>query len=197
MKTRICALVALAALALAAGRAQAQARADRVADPAPLPLGTKRVAASAEECVVWRRERSFADSVARHDATAFSAHLHPGTVFNAGTVDAERGSTGVAQDWAPIIEGKNPVLRWRPGVVNIGGEPSIAVSRGPWILQAVREGATVISVGFYQTIWVRDAKDGAWRVLFDGGASTPLKVADRAAAEAWVAEQAMADCAGG
>jgi hypothetical protein len=46
-------------------------------------------------------------------------------------------------------------------------------------------------------VWLRDAKDGTWRVLFDAGASTPLKVADRAAADAWVAEQPMNDCAPG
>ena len=60
-----------------------------------------------------------------------------------------------------------------------------------------RDGVAAFSVGFYQTVWVRDAKDGTWRVLFDAGASTPMKVADRAAAEAWVAEQVMADCAAG
>ena len=186
----------LAVLALGAGLAQAQV--DRApADPTALPPGTKRVAASADECAVWRRERSFARSVQAHDAIAFESHLHPGTVFNAGSVEAERGRAAVVQGWAGIVEGKNVVLRWRPGIVNIGGDPAIAVSRGPWILQAMREGAPAFSVGFYQTVWVRDAKDGAWRVLFDAGASTPMKVADRAAAEAWVAEQAMADCAAG
>jgi len=75
-----------------------------------------------------------------------------------------------------------------------GGLRAIALSRGPWILQSSREGAPTISVGFYRSIWVRDAKDGVWRVLYDGPASTPQKVADRAAAEKWVVEQPMADC---
>ena len=88
------------------------------------------------------------------------------------------------------------MLRWRPGFVHIGGDPAIALSRGPWILQSERGGVPTVCVGFYQTVWVRDAKDGVWRVLYDGLASTPLKVADRAAAEKWVVEQAMADCAG-
>jgi ketosteroid isomerase-like protein len=177
------------ALLFSAGLAQAQV------DPTALPLGAKRIAASADECAVWRRERSFAKSVETHDMPGFEAHLHSGTVFNAGAADALRGRAAVAQGWAGIVEGKNPVLRWRPGIVNIGGDPAIAVSRGPWILQATRDGVPSFSVGFYQTVWVRDARDGAWQVLFDAGASTPMKVADRAAAEAWVAEQAMADCA--
>ena len=178
--------------------AQTQIRPDRAPlDPTALPPGTQRVAASADECAVWRRERSFARSVEAHDAGAFESHLHPGTVFNAGSVEAERGRAAVLQGWAGIVEGKNVVLRWRPGIVNIGGDPAIAVSRGPWILQATRDGLTGFSVGFYQTVWVRDARDGIWRVLFDAGASTPMKVADRAAAETWVAEQAMADCSAG
>jgi hypothetical protein len=47
----------------------------------------------------------------------------------------------------------------------------------------------------YQTVWVRDARDGVWRVLFDGSASAPQAMDDRAAADHWVEEQAMSDCA--
>ena len=171
------------------------ARAQLPGDPAPLPLSVKRVAASADECVVWLRERSFAKSVEAHDARAFESHLHPGTVFNAGSAEAERGKAAVAESWSEIVEGKKLLLRWRPGIVNIGGDPAIALSRGPWILQTTRDGVPSISVGFFQTVWVRDAKDGVWRALYDAGASTPQKVADRAAAEQWVADQVMADCA--
>lgn len=185
-----------AALALAAGLAQAQAARAPV-DAGALPPGTKRLAASTEECTVWRRERSFAASVEAHDARAFESHLHPGALFNAGSVEPARGSGAVAQSWAEIVEGKAVVLRWRPGIVHIGGDPAVAVSRGPWIMQTTRDGAAVVNVGFFQSVWVRDAKDGTWRILFDAGASTPKQVADRAAAEAWVAEQAMADCAAG
>lgn len=164
------------------------------ADPTALPLSAKRVAASADECAVWRRERSFAKSVEAHDARAFEAHLHPGAVFNAGAADADRGRAAVVESWSEIVEGKKLVLRWRPGIVHIGGDPAIALSKGPWILQGTRDGAPTVSVGFYQTVWVRDARDGVWRVLYDAQASTPQKMADRAAAEKWVAEQAMADC---
>ena len=44
--------------------------------------------------------------------------------------DAERGREAVVKSWAGIVEGKAIALRWRPGIVNIGGEPTIAVSRG-------------------------------------------------------------------
>jgi hypothetical protein len=98
---------------------------------APLPLAAKRIQASAEECAVWRREQSFARSVERHDARAFAEHLHPGTIFDAGHAEADRGRDAVAASWAPIVAGSTIALRWRPGIVQIGGEPGVAISRGP------------------------------------------------------------------
>ena len=47
----------------------------------------------------------------------------------------------------------------------------------------------------YQTVWVRDGRDGVWRVLFDGSATTGQPVDDRAAADRWVEDQPMSDCA--
>jgi hypothetical protein len=107
----------------------------------------------------------------------------------------DRGSDEVAKSWAEIVEGKRIALRWRPGIVQIGGEPTIALSRGPYILQRLQAGATIYRVGMYQTVWVRDGRDGVWRVLFDGSATTGQPMDDRAAAERWVEEQAMSDCA--
>jgi ketosteroid isomerase-like protein len=176
----------------AAGAADAQVAA---IDAKPLPPATRRVPASADECAVWRRELAFARSVESHDARAFASYLHAGTVFNAGTADADRGRDDVAKSWAEIVEGKTIALRWRPGIVQIGGEPGIAVSRGPYILQRMQAGAPVYRVGMYQTVWVRDGRDGVWRVLFDGSATTGQAIDDRAAAERWVEEQVMSDCA--
>jgi hypothetical protein len=164
-------------------------------DAAPLPLATQRITASSDECAVWRREQAFARSVEAHDARAFQSFLHAGTVFNAGTADADRGSDEVAKSWAEVVEGKTIALRWRPGIVHIGGESTIAISRGPYILQRVQAGASTYRVGMYQSVWVRDSRDGVWRVLFDGSATTGQPMDDRAAAERWVEEQAMSDCA--
>ncbi|MDQ2926825.1 MAG: hypothetical protein M3R22_01470 [Pseudomonadota bacterium] len=186
---------AAAALAFAAAMASQVFAADQAGvDATALPFATERLSASADECAVWRRERSFAQSVEAHDAAAWAAHLHAGAIFNAGTADADRGRDEVMKSWAGIVEGKSLVLRWRPGIVMIGGDPNVAVSRGPYILQTTKDRAAAFTVGFYQTIWVRDASDAIWRVLFDGGASTPTKVADRAAADTWVAAQTMSDC---
>jgi ketosteroid isomerase-like protein len=182
----------LLALAWAAGAALAQ---NAAIDAAALPLATKRIAASADECTVWRREQSFARSVERHDAGAFASHLHAGTVFNVGTADADRGRDTVLKEWAAIVDGKAIALRWRAGIVQIGGEPGIAVSQGPYILERRQDGGSVFRVGMYQTVWLRDARDGVWRVLFDGSAASSQTVDSRAAADHWVEEQAMSDCA--
>lgn len=162
---------------------------------AALPLGTKRLPASADECSVWRRERSFAQSVVSHDKDAWASHLHPGVVFNVGP-EPDRGRDEVVKIWPGISGTKNFVLRWRPGVVVIGGDPKLAVSLGPYVFQGRKNGVENVKVGLYQTVWVRDANDGIWRVMFDGDASTDIPVADRAAADAWVAAQPMSDCDG-
>jgi len=189
---RCAAAIVLVALAVTGCAAFAQ---DAAIHAGPLPLATRRVPASAEECAVWRREQSFARSVESHDARAFASHLHAGAVFNVGSADADRGRDAVAQSWAEIVAGRTIALRWRPGIVQIGGEPTIAVSRGPYILQRLQGGAPVFRVGTYQTVWVRARGDGAWTVLFDGSASSPQQMESRAAAERWVEEQAMSDCA--
>ena len=182
----------LVALGGAAANAAAQGA---PIDVKPLPLAAKRLPASADECAVWRREQGFARSVERHDVPAFESFLHAGTVFNVATADADRGRDSVMQSWGGIVEGKAIALRWRPGIVTIGGEPAIAVSRGPYILQTMKDGVAAYRVGMFQTVWVRDAKDAVWRVLFDGSATTGQNVDDRAAADRWVEDQPMSECA--
>ena len=183
-----------AALVLASLAAPSRAQTAPI-DAAPLPLASKRLPASADECAVWKREMGFARSVEAHDLAAFTGFIHAGAVFDAGTPNAEKGRDGIVASWGEIVDGKSIALRWRPGIVHIGGEPAIAVSRGTFILQRMQAGAPVFRVGMFQTVWVRDARDGAWRVLFDGSATTSLPMDDRAAAERWVVDQPMSDCA--
>ncbi len=184
------AALSIAALSCASALAQ-----DARIDARPLPLASKRLPASADECVVWKREQSFARSVEAHDSAAFGSFLHAGTVFDVGTPNADKGRDNVVKDWAEIVDGRTIALRWRPGIVHIGGEPGIAVSRGTFILQRTQAGAPVFRVGMFQTVWVRGTADKVWRVLFDGSATTSLPMDDRAAADRWVEDQPMSDCA--
>lgn len=158
---------------------------------APLPP----VVHSAAECAVWRRELSFAKSVEAHDAKAFAAHLHPGAVFNAGSRSPLRGGDAVAQAWAGIVEGKEFILRWRPGVVAIGGDPNIALSRGPSFSETPgADPKERYKVGFFQSVWLRDAASGEWRVLFDRADGPPRIVASADEGRAHLVAQSSDEC---
>lgn len=147
-----------------------------------------------DECAVWRRELTFAQSVDNHDAKAFAAHLHPGTVFAAGTENPVRGADAVQKNWAGLIEGKPLRLRWRPNIVNIGGNRNIAISRGPYMIEDTRPDAKQkYRVGTFMTIWGRESSGDPWLVLFDGGGPAATRVDDLAAAEKFLA-QAPAAC---
>jgi len=147
-----------------------------------------------DECAVWQRELSFAQSVDSHDAKAFAAHLHPGTVFAAGTENPLRGADAVLKNWAGLIEGKPLRLRWRPNIVNIGGNRNVAISRGPYVIEDTRPDAKPkYRVGTFTTIWGRESAVAPWLVLFDGGDAAAKPVDDLAAAEKFVA-QAPASC---
>lgn len=185
-------LVGTAVVSLAAVHTAAAQTAAAPAASAPPPI-----VHSAAECVVWRRELSFARSVEAHDAAAFAAHLHPGAVFNAGSRRPLRGASSVAQAWAEIVEGKEFVLRWRPGVVNIGGDANVALSRGPFYSEdlTAAEPKERFRVGFFHSVWLRDASSGEWRILFDGPDGAPRPVASLEEARAFVAAQSAADCA--
>lgn len=161
------------------------------ASAAPLPA----VVHSAAECAVWQRESSFAKSVEAHDAKAFASHLHPGAVFNAGSRGPLRGREAVAQAWAGIVEGKEFILRWRPGVVAIGGDPNIALSRGPSFSESPgADPKERYKVGFFQSVWVRDAASGEWRILFDRVDGSPRVVASAEEGRAHLAAQSSDDC---
>lgn len=177
-------------VALAPSFVQAQGSA-AAASAAPLPP----IVHSAAECAVWRRELSFAKSVEAHDAKAFAAHLHPGAVFNAGSRSPLRGGETVAQAWAGIVEGKEFILRWRPGVVAIGGDPNIALSRGPSFSETPgADPKERYKVGFFQSVWVRDAASGEWRVLFDRPDGPPRIVATADEGRAHLAAQSIEEC---
>lgn len=124
---------------------------------------------TADECVAWTRERSFAQAVERHDAGAFAAHLHEGAVFIGGGGRVARGRAAVTTAWAAIIAGTNGVLYWHPRQVLIGGDPDVALSRGPyWLRNPDPQASQPWLLGQFISTWVR-AADGQWYVLFDGG----------------------------
>lgn len=163
--------------------------ADAPPSPPPPPPMT------AEECAVWQRELSFAQSVDRHDAKAFAEHLHPNALFSAGTAQPTRGADAVAKSWASTIEGKPLILRWRPQFVNIGVEADLAFSRGPYVVEDPRPDAkTRYRKGHFVSVWKKDPRSGVWHVLFDGGGAATGPVDAEEAAKHMA--QAPASCNG-
>lgn len=137
---------------------------------------------SAAECEVWEQERSFAQTVARHDAAAFAAHLHEGAVFGAASEQPQRGREQIVAAWRDIIEGKDVTLEWRPQFVSIGAGAEVAMSRGPFVLTR-RDAAGVprYLIGSFVSVWVRKDAASPWRVLLDGGGPPPAAVTEEEA----------------
>ncbi|MBX3710538.1 MAG: DUF4440 domain-containing protein [Lysobacter sp.] len=124
---------------------------------------------SIEECAVWARELSFADSVARHDAAAFAEHLEPGAVFGAGSDARTRGRDAIVERWRRIIEGRQVTIEWYPTRTTVGGVEGIAWSEGPALV--ITDPGTpqqAYRLGRFRSVW-RRGEDGTWRVLFDDG----------------------------
>ena len=164
--------LALAAPVMPASAPAPVAKAVPPGKPASIP----KPVMSAAECVVWDRERSFAQSVETHDAIAFAEHIREDAVFEAGTSAPTRGRTAVVASWSDTIAGKGQLLRWYPNIVTIGGNPDIALSHGVFWLQDDSPGAKQrFRTGSFNTIWQKGA-DGVWKVLFDWGGAPPVAV---------------------
>jgi ketosteroid isomerase-like protein len=151
--------VVVAMFALSALPAFAQTG-SKPAQPAP--------AFSADECAVWAREVSFAESVEAHDAKAFAELVHPGAVFSAKRPMPLRGRDAILRRWAKLIDGTAMKLWWYPTAVAIGGEGDVAYSSGPALYESVDPKNPQHSIGEFQSVWHKGA-DGTWRVLFDDG----------------------------
>jgi ketosteroid isomerase-like protein len=146
--------------------------------PKPAPAQTF----SAEECAVWAREQSFADTVEKHDAKAFADHVNANAVFSAKGPRPQRGRDTVVSHWAKIIDGTALRIAWYPTSVVIGGDGDIAYSSGRALLTSPDpKDPQRYALTRFQSVWHRDA-DGVWRVLFDDGEEPkPATEADVAA----------------
>ena len=147
---------------------------------------------SAAECQVWERERTFAQSVARHDRNAFADHVHENAVFAAATDHTQRGREKIVAEWRGIIEGKVS-LGWRPQYVSIGADTNVAMSRGPYVFKGKGDdGKTWYGIGEFVSIWIRKDAASPWFVVLDGGGPPPKQVSE-AEADAHLAS-APASC---
>ena len=130
------------------------------APPPPAPL-------SADECAVFARELSFAQSVADHDAAAFAQHIAPDAAFSAGSPRPLRGRDAIVRAWGPIVRGEGIRLEWYPVRTTVVGD--IAWSTGPALSEEQEAGVTHYRRGTFESVWRRGA-DGTWQVVLDAGA---------------------------
>ena len=129
---------------------------------------------SATECEIWERERTFAESVRKHDPAAFAEHLVDGAVFGAASPQTQRGREAILKAWGGIIEGKGVTIDWRPQWVSVGKDFNVAMSRGPFaIISWDASGARKYGIGHFVSVWVRKDAASPWRVLLDGGGPAP------------------------
>jgi ketosteroid isomerase-like protein len=137
------------------------------AQPQSTPAQVMRL--GAQECQVWARELSFAQSVADHDPTAFASHLEADAAFGAGNAEPTRGRDQITRRWGGIIDGRRFRLEWYPTRTTIGGVGDIAWSSGPSLFEDPDPKAEHrYRIGGFHSVWHRGA-DGVWRVLFDDG----------------------------
>jgi ketosteroid isomerase-like protein len=149
---------------------------------APALAADPKPGLTAAECEVWNRERSFADSVDRHDRESFIEHVHRDAVFGAASPNTQRGRDAIVKAWAGIIEGKDLQLVWRPQFVSIGTDTNVAMSRGPFTITAKNEqGETRRAIGQFVSVWVRKDAKSPWYVVLDGGGPPPTPATEEEA----------------
>lgn len=109
---------------------------------------------------VIETERSFAQTMARRDFTAFTSFLAEDTLFFDGE-RALRGKAQVAADWKKFYEKPEAPFSWEPAQVEVLDNGTLAISSGP-----VRNAQGKV-VASFTSIWQR--QNGGWRIIFDKG----------------------------
>ena len=93
--------------------------------------------------------------------------LDPEVRFVTGRISG--GPEEVGQGWAGFFKDDGPKMRWRPAIVEVVANGTLAISRGPYRLTHLSdEGEIEHFWGTFNSTWRLNA-DGEWQVLFDAG----------------------------
>lgn len=113
------------------------------------------------------REIAFSLSAEAQDIEAFRSFIDADARFVSNSV--LRGPDEVAAAWQVFFEPDGPSITWRPQIVEVLEDGTLALSRGPYLVVSEdADGNVVESWGTYNSIWRLDA-DGAWHIVFDAG----------------------------
>ena len=112
-------------------------------------------------------EVGFSRSVENQDFEAFKSFLDPEVRFVTGRI--LRGSEEVGQGWASFFKVDASQIRWRPLIVEVVANGTLAISRGPYRLTSLSDDGQMNETwGTFNSTW-RLNSEGAWQVLFDAG----------------------------
>lgn len=112
-------------------------------------------------------EVSFSRAAESRDLESFTALIDDEAVFASGGV--LRGPEAIASAWAGYFEPGGPEIRWRPAIVEVVAEGTLALSRGPYRIRGQdAAGEPTEAWGTFNSVWRRQP-GGDWKVLFDAG----------------------------
>jgi len=113
------------------------------------------------------REIGFSQSAEMRNAEAFRSYIDADARFVGNQV--MRGVDAVATAWQVFFDDGGPTIKWRPQIIEVLDNGSLALSRGPYrTLSKDDDGNPVEHWGTYNSIW-RLNDDGQWRIVFDAG----------------------------
>lgn len=112
-------------------------------------------------------ETAFSQSAELRNQQSFLGFVDEEARFVSGEV--LRGPAAVAAAWSVFFAPDGPSIRWRPAVVEVVANGTLAISRGPYrVVRNDDAGNPVESWGTFTSVW-RLGGDGEWKVLFDAG----------------------------
>ena len=113
------------------------------------------------------REIGFSQSAENQDIDAFRSFIDADARFVGGSV--RQGVDEVAQAWSVFFTTDGPTIKWRPQIIQVLENGTLALSRGPYKSESVdADGNHVVNWGTFNSVW-RLNDDGQWRVVFDAG----------------------------
>jgi ketosteroid isomerase-like protein len=129
-------------------------------------LGTSTAAADlADE--VRCREIGFSISAEKRDAEEFASFIDADARFVGSSVT--RGPAAIADAWSVFLTDGGPAIKWRPQIIEVLEDGTLALSRGPYrMITEDENGEQTEHWGTFNSVW-RLNEDGVWRVVFDAG----------------------------
>ncbi|MEZ5332743.1 MAG: nuclear transport factor 2 family protein [Thermoanaerobaculia bacterium] len=121
-------------------------------------------------------EIAFSRSVEEGDPDRFASWIDPQARFlGAGVL---QGPEQVRTAWAAFFAPDGPRIAWRPSVIEVLEDGTLALTRGPYRLREPDgAGGRRESWGTFTSVWRRTAE--GWRVVFDAGSPETIEPTPR------------------